>query len=78
MELYDHLNLWPITLSFIFRWAGPCLLLYHYFEKIGNRLGLMFWTVMSLPLVMYLIGKTPDILMLPPDYPSGFTKFCSG
>lgn len=72
VELYDSLNLWPITLSFIFRWAGTSTLLYHYFEKIGNRLGLMFWTVMSLPLVLYLIGKTPDILMLPPDYPYRF------
>jgi hypothetical protein len=32
----------------------------------------MFWTVMSLPLVLYLIGKTPDILDLPPDYPYRF------
>jgi hypothetical protein len=64
--------LWPITLSFIFRWAGTSALLYHYFERIGNRLGLTFWTVMSLPLVLYLIGKTPDILDLPPDYPYRF------
>lgn len=70
--LYDTLNLWPITFSFIFRWAGTSALLYHYFERIGNRLGLMFWTVMSLPLVLYLIGKTPDILDLPPDYPYRF------
>jgi hypothetical protein len=70
--LYDTLNLWPITFSFIFRWAGTSALLYHYFERIGNRLGLTFWTVMSLPLVLYLIGKTPDILDLPPDYPYRF------
>jgi hypothetical protein len=72
VELYDSLNLWPITLSFIFRWAGTSTLLYHYFKRIGNKLGLTFWTVMSLPLVLYLIGKTPDILMLPPDYPYRF------
>ena len=72
VELYDTLNLWPITFSFIFRWAGTSTLLYHYFERIGNRLGLTFWTVMSLPLVLYLIGKTPDILDLPPDYPYRF------
>jgi hypothetical protein len=69
VELYDSLNLWPTSLSFIFRWAGTSTLLYHYFERIGNRLGLTFCTVMSLPLVLYLIGKTPDILDLPPDYP---------
>jgi hypothetical protein len=72
VELYDSLNLWPITLSFVFRWAGTSTLLYHYFKRIGNKLGLTFWTVMSLPLVLYLIGKTPDILMLPPDYPYRF------
>ncbi len=71
-KLYDSLNLWPITLSFIFRWAGTSTLLYHYFKRIGNKLGLMFWTVMSLPLILYLIGKMPDILMLPPDYPYRF------
>jgi hypothetical protein len=27
---------------------------------------------MSLPLILYLIGKMPDILMLPPDYPHRF------
>ena len=70
--IYDSLNLWPITLSFIFRWAGTSTLLYHYFERIGNRLGLTFWTVMSLPLALYLLGKTPDILDLPPDYPYRF------
>ena len=70
--LYDTLNLWPITFSFIFRWAGTSALLYHYFERIGNRLGLTFWTVMSLPLILYLIGKTPDILDLPQDYPYRF------
>src|SRR5918996_388720 len=37
VELYDSLNLWPITLSFIFRWAGTSTLLYHYFQRIGNR-----------------------------------------
>lgn len=70
--IYDSLNLWPITLSFIFRWAGTSTLLYHYFQRIGNKLGLMFWVVMSLPLILYLIGKMPDILMLPPDYPHRF------
>ena len=47
--------------------------LYHYFEKIGNRLGLTFWTVMSLPLVLYLIGKAPDILICHQIIHTGFT-----
>src|SRR5215207_4965546 len=39
-------------------------------DKLYDSLNL--WTIMSLPLILYLIGKMPDILMLPPDYPYRF------
>jgi len=37
-----------------------------------GKLTLMFWIAMSLPLILYLIGKIPDILSLPSNYPYRF------
>jgi hypothetical protein len=71
LDLYNNLNLVPITLAFIFRWAGTSTLLYHYYQRLG-KLTAMFWVAMSLPLILYLIGKMPDILSLPSNYPYRF------
>ena len=71
LDLYNNLNLIPITLAFIFRWAGTSTLLYHYYQRMG-KLTIMFWIAMSLPLILYLIGKIPDILSLPSNYPYRF------
>jgi hypothetical protein len=71
LDLYNNLNLIPITLAFIFRWAGTSTLLYHYYHRIG-KLTLMFWIAMFLPLLLYLVGKIPDILSLPSNYPFRF------
>jgi hypothetical protein len=71
LDLYNNLNLIPITLAFIFRWAGTSTLLYQYYQRMG-KLTLMFWIAMSLPLILYLVGKIPDILSLPSSYPYRF------
>jgi hypothetical protein len=71
LNLYNNLNLIPITLAFIFRWLGTSTLLYHYYQRMG-KLTIMFWVAMSLPLILYLVGKIPDILSLPSNYPYRF------
>ena len=68
IELYHYLNLIPITISFILRWLGCTLLLHHYYNRKAG-LAIIIWVILFLPLILYLIGKVPDMLDLPSDYP---------
>jgi signal transduction histidine kinase len=71
IDLYHYVNLIPITISFILRWMGCTLLLrHHYNRKTG--LTVTMWVILLLPLILYLIGKVPDMLDLPSDYPYRF------
>lgn len=71
IDLYHYVNLIPITISFILRWTGCTLLLrHHYNRKTG--LTVTMWVILLLPLILYLIGKVPDMLDLPSDYPYRF------
>src|SRR5262245_28432253 len=68
IELYHYLNLIPITISFILRWLGCTVLLHHHYHRKAE-LTLIIWLILLLPLILYLIGKVPDMLDLPSDYP---------
>jgi hypothetical protein len=50
---------WPGLLSFIFRWVATSLTLHHYNSSL-NRI--VLWTLISVPLIFYIVGKMPDIL----------------
>jgi hypothetical protein len=59
--LYQYLNGWiPITISFIFTWAITLIVLRRYYQRQGK---LPRWInfVMILPLVLYFIGRTPEL-----------------
>jgi nitrogen-specific signal transduction histidine kinase len=71
IDLYHYVNLIPITISFILRWLGCTVLLHHHYNR-KTGLTIMMWVVLLLPLVLYLIGKVPDMLDLPSDYPYRF------
>ena len=68
IDLYHYLNLIPITISFILRWLGCTILLHHHYHRKAG-LTITIWLILLLPLILYLIGKVPDMLDLPPDYP---------
>ena len=67
IDPYHYLNLIPITISFLLRWLGCTLLLRHHYQA-RRGLTAMVWIILLLPLILYLVGKVPDILDLPSDY----------
>ncbi len=68
IDLYHYLNLIPITISFILRWLGCTILLQHHYHRKA-ALTFTIWLILLLPLILYIIGKVPDMLDLPSDYP---------
>jgi hypothetical protein len=71
IRLYDLINLIPITLSFIFRWGATSMILRQFYQRI-RKLPPTFWIILTIPLILYLVGKIPDIISLPADYPYRF------
>ena len=71
IDPYHYLNLIPITISFLLRWLGCTLLLRHHYQA-RRGLTAMIWIILLLPLILYLVGKVPDFLDLPSDYPYRF------
>src|ERR671914_1390559 len=56
----------PGTLSFIFRWGATGITLNHYNQnKRMNRA--VFWAMISIPLILYLVGKSPDLFDIDPE-----------
>ena len=58
LELYNYLNSIILPIGFIFRWIASTMLLRSVYKKIGP-FPIYLWIIMSLPLVLYLIGKMP-------------------
>ena len=67
IDIYHYLNLIPITISFLLRWLGCTLLLRHHYQA-KSGLTAIIWIILLLPLILYLVGKVPDMLDLPSDY----------
>jgi nitrogen-specific signal transduction histidine kinase len=58
LELYNYLNSIILPVGFIFRWIASTMLLRNVYKKIGP-FPIYLWIIISLPLVLYLIGKMP-------------------
>lgn len=58
LEIYNYLNSIILPLGFAFRWIASTMLLRNIYNKFSS-LPLSFWIILSLPLVLYLIGKMP-------------------
>jgi hypothetical protein len=62
--LYQYVNGWiPITISFIFTWIITLIVLRQYYQRKG-KLPLMFYIILILPLVLYIMGRTPEFYTL--------------
>ena len=62
--LYQSVNGWiPITISFIFTWIITLMVLRQYYQRKG-KLPLAFYIILTLPLVLYLMGRTPEFYTL--------------
>ena len=57
-EYYNLLNSTILPIAFVFRWIASTILLRNSYQKIG-KLSLFFWIILSLPLILYLVGKMP-------------------
>lgn len=61
---YAYVNGWiPITISFLFTWVITLIVLRGYYKRKG-KLPIMFYCILILPLVLYLLGRTPDFYTL--------------
>ncbi|HJU85421.1 MAG TPA: hypothetical protein VJ551_02935, partial [Nitrososphaeraceae archaeon] len=58
LEYYNLLNSTVLPIAFIFRWIASTTLLRDVYQRIG-KLPLSFWIILSLPLILYLVGKMP-------------------
>ena len=62
--LYQYVNGWiPITVSFIFTWTITLMVLRQYYQRKG-KLPLAFYIILTLPLVLYIMGRTPEFYTL--------------
>src|ERR671913_1154073 len=55
---YNLLNSTVLPIAFVFRWIASTTLLRSLYQRVG-KLSLVFWIILSLPLIFYLIGKAP-------------------
>lgn len=49
-------------LAYLFAWGSSAFMLHHYSHKMGR---IKYWTVISLPLALFLIGLAPILITLP-------------
>ena len=52
------MNSTVLPIAFVFRWIASTTLLRGVYQRIG-KLPLSFWIILSLPLILYLVGKIP-------------------
>lgn len=66
LAAWQILNNYPGMLSFIFRWGATGATLHHYNQNRRiNRA--VFWAMISIPLIIYLVGKSPDLFNIDPE-----------
>jgi hypothetical protein len=58
---YNLLNSIVLPIGFVFRWGASTMLLRNFYQRMA-KLPLSFWIVLSLPLILYLIGKMPGFI----------------
>jgi hypothetical protein len=58
---YNLLNSTVLPIGFVFRWIASTMLLRNFYQRIA-KLPLAFWIILSLPLILYLVGKIPGFI----------------
>jgi hypothetical protein len=61
LAIYNYLNSIVLPIGFVFRWIGSVALLRAFYRKMA-KLPISFWIVLSLPLILYLVGKIPGYI----------------
>ena len=60
-QLYVGLASIVIPIAFVFRWLASTTLLRSSYQRIG-KLPISLWIILSLPVILYLVGKIPGYL----------------
>jgi hypothetical protein len=58
LAIYNYLNSIVLPIAFVFRWLASTMLLRSFYQRI-RKLPLSLWIILSLPLILYLVGKMP-------------------
>lgn len=58
LDLYNYLNSIILPVGFVFRWIASTMLLRNIYKMVDS-IPISFWIILSLPLILYIIGKTP-------------------
>ena len=61
LAIYNYLNSIVLPIAFIFRWLASTTLLRSFYQRI-RKLPLSLWIILSLPLILYLVGKMPGFI----------------
>ena len=68
LAAWQILNNWPGLFSFIFRWGATGITLNQYNRNRNKRINqVVFWAMISIPLIIYVLGKSPDLFNLDPE-----------
>jgi hypothetical protein len=66
LAAWQILNNWPGVFSFIFRLGATGITLNHYNQN--RRINqIVLWAMISIPLILYLVGKSPDLFNIDPE-----------
>jgi hypothetical protein len=68
LAAWSILNNYPGLFSFIFRWGATAITLNLYNRNKNKRINqAVFWAMISIPLIIYILGKSPDLFNLDPE-----------
>ncbi|MDQ4015494.1 MAG: hypothetical protein M3136_06985 [Thermoproteota archaeon] len=68
LAAWSILNNYPGLFSFIFRWGATSITLNQYNRNRNKRINqAVFWAMISIPLIIYILGKSPDLFNLDPE-----------
>ena len=68
LAAWSILNNWPGLFSFIFRWGATGITLNQYNRNRNKRINqVVFWAMISIPLIIFVLGKSPDLFNLDPE-----------
>jgi len=67
LAAWHILGNYPGTLSFIFRWGATAITLNHYQQNRSKMNSALFLALLSIPIILYLVGKSPDLFNIDPE-----------
>ena len=67
LPAWSFLNNYPGMASLLLRWGATSYTLNLYNKQQGRMNVVLFWVLVSLPIIIYLLGKSPDLFGVTPE-----------